>query len=157
LTDERRAGARDRWLGIAARSRLVWSAILLVAGLALGFYFSSDANPEAAAALRDLRADATALHPYGPGRLEDRAEIGKSNGVVVGYRQTGIDDVSAAREYFASEFARLGYRPKDTDLGRSFVRDRFCRGAYEASTEHVTSEPTGIAIAFSWGDGVRCP
>ena len=149
--------ARAGRLSLAARSRLVWSGLLLAAGLTLGLYLSAEASPEAAAALHDLRADANLLRPYALGNFERGAEIRKSNVVVVGYVQRGIDDARTAREHFASDFARLGYRPAGTDLGRTFVRDRFCRGSYEARATNDTAEPAVTAISFSWGDGVRCP
>jgi hypothetical protein len=68
-----------------------------------------------------------------------------------------LDRHPGAREHFASEFVRLGYRPKGTERGRTFVRDRFCRGTYEATTTNDSADPALIGIAFDWGDGVRCP
>lgn len=156
LIEDHRPDARFRRLRVAARSRLVWSAVVLAAGIALGMYFSADANPEAAAAVHNLSADATALRPYDSGTLSYVSGARKANIVGFTYEQRSIADLRLARAHFTSEFARLGYRAAGTDRGKTFVRDRYCRGMYQASATNDTTEPTTISISFDWGDGVQC-
>jgi hypothetical protein len=140
--------------------RYVIVGVLATAGTLVGIVAlrmtSVDANPAAVAASRDLRADALAIQPYDDGRLIHFSVTQKSAFVSYTYEQVGIDDPAAARQHFRRELLRLGYTFAESSQSRTLVEDRFCKGTYEATVTSAVAQPSELAIALVWGDGVRC-